>query len=271
MATDGPPDDLTGISWHDPTFTFLNRYTVLAYFERSPFFDVKSNNMRARKEGKDPAVPGVLESMPAGLEYVVQEVQEPNLFVIKKQLRKAPDSITPLAFYHVLDGTIYQAPTLHAVLLCRMRRCLWNIKSGLSKMQADLDPLHQILKGEEKRRSQANAAAPPPPVKPIPVPKRQTEQDRERWRKTDRIILHVLNRYPLPQLPSELVSQQHTAYTAQPLQQKPEGDAAPGPSTMPPNSGAAQPPSGPAVPGLKVEQDAPVKAEDGPPGKRARR
>eukprot|EP00955_Chlamydomonas_euryale_P104623 365580-Chlamydomonas_euryale.AAC.5 len=55
-------DDQTSITWHDPLYPYaLNRYTVMHYFEFSPFFDRTSNNMIARRQNLDPAVPGVLE------------------------------------------------------------------------------------------------------------------------------------------------------------------------------------------------------------------
>jgi hypothetical protein len=55
-------DDQTQISWTDPAYPHaLNRYTVMHYFEFSPFFDRDSNNMKARHHNLDPAVPGTLE------------------------------------------------------------------------------------------------------------------------------------------------------------------------------------------------------------------
>lgn len=56
------PDDQTGITWHDPHYPYpLDEFSVMHYFEFSPFFDRSSNNARARMEGKDPSIPGVLE------------------------------------------------------------------------------------------------------------------------------------------------------------------------------------------------------------------
>ncbi len=55
-------EDQTSITWHDPLYPHaLNRFTVMHYFEFSPFFDRTSNNMLARRRNLDPAVPGVLE------------------------------------------------------------------------------------------------------------------------------------------------------------------------------------------------------------------
>lgn len=55
-------EDQTSITWHDPGYPHaLNRYSVLHYFEFSPFFDRACNNTLARQQGRDPGVPGALE------------------------------------------------------------------------------------------------------------------------------------------------------------------------------------------------------------------
>lgn len=62
--------------------------------------------------------------MPAGPEYVLVDAREPYLFVIRRQLRGAPGAPpTPQALYYVLDGSIYQAPPLGAVLSSRVVSC----------------------------------------------------------------------------------------------------------------------------------------------------
>jgi hypothetical protein len=70
-------------------------------------------------------------TMPYGSEYVVNSAQEPNLYIIRKQLRVTPDKMVPLAAYYVLDGSIYQAPHLQAVLGSRAvsssSSCLLNV------------------------------------------------------------------------------------------------------------------------------------------------
>lgn len=55
-----------------------------------------------------------------GLEYMLTEVMEPHLFVIRKQKRDAPDKSTPMLTYYVLDGSIYQAPHLSNVFAARI-------------------------------------------------------------------------------------------------------------------------------------------------------
>jgi len=81
----------------------LSKYNVLEYFSRSPFY----------------AAPG------PGQEYVIVEEQEPHLYVIQKRAdRKA------VAVFFILDGSIFQAPPLAAVLRARCDRFEHNMKKA---------------------------------------------------------------------------------------------------------------------------------------------
>jgi len=51
---------------------------------------------------------------------MLNEVIEPNLFVIRKQKRDSPEKVTPMLTYYVLDGSIYQAPQLCNVFSARI-------------------------------------------------------------------------------------------------------------------------------------------------------
>lgn len=55
-----------------------------------------------------------------GMEYILQEAQEPHLFVIRKQKREGPEKVSAQAAYYVLDGSIYQAPHLYNVIGSRV-------------------------------------------------------------------------------------------------------------------------------------------------------
>ena len=61
------------------------------------------------------------------MEYALADQQPPHLYVIRKLFRH-PDgtSTSDLAYYYILDGSIYQAPSIHAALSSRMvsrRKC----------------------------------------------------------------------------------------------------------------------------------------------------
>lgn len=67
--------------------------------------------------------PTLLSILAPGIEYVLRDAQPPHLFVICRQHRAAPSApAAPQAVYYVLDGTVYQAPALHAALTNRMVR-----------------------------------------------------------------------------------------------------------------------------------------------------
>jgi hypothetical protein len=58
--------------------------------------------------------------MGEGVEYLLADSQPPHLFILRKLYRHAHGALTTLAFYYILDGSVYQAPSLQAALLARM-------------------------------------------------------------------------------------------------------------------------------------------------------
>jgi len=65
----------------------------------------------------------VRRTLPPGIEYELQSAQEPHLFIICRQLRSAPKAVTRQQFYYILDGSVYQAPSLHAAMASRVVWC----------------------------------------------------------------------------------------------------------------------------------------------------
>ena len=55
-----------------------------------------------------------------GIEFILLHVQEPILYVIRKQHRHSPTEATPMADYYIIAGTIYQAPDLASVFNSRL-------------------------------------------------------------------------------------------------------------------------------------------------------
>ncbi len=64
------------------------------------------------------------------MEYELQDAQEPHLFVICRQLRTAPRAVVKQAVYYILDGSVYQAPSLHAALSSRIVRDAPSLREG---------------------------------------------------------------------------------------------------------------------------------------------
>jgi mediator of RNA polymerase II transcription subunit 6 len=122
-AETGPPGtEMTSISFRDQLWLNaypLDRILVFDYFALSPFYDRSCSNERLRMESIHPFDMAHL-SKRTGIEYILQEAQEPHLFVIRKQKREGPEKVTALAAYYVLDGSIYQAPQLYTVIGSRV-------------------------------------------------------------------------------------------------------------------------------------------------------
>lgn len=55
-----------------------------------------------------------------GLEYILLHVQEPILYVIRKQHRHSPTQVLPVADYYIIAGVVYQAPDLGSVVSSRL-------------------------------------------------------------------------------------------------------------------------------------------------------
>lgn len=159
----------------------LNQHTVLDYFSRSDFYDEACNNAECRRQGLNPDealrcaklervagcqvlqawstdqhrredAPGCIyvqlietqdccRTMAPGIEYVLTFVQEPSLYVIKRQYRTSPDSAVQQAFYYCLYGDIFQAPTLLACIQARTERCKYHMEQVFDRLKSDLEPL----------------------------------------------------------------------------------------------------------------------------------
>ncbi|WAR19012.1 MED6-like protein, partial [Mya arenaria] len=92
------------LTWHDTAWIpVLNPGNILDYFsERSnPFYDRQCEQM-------------------TGVEYVVVHVQEPILYIIRKQFRHSPTQVIPQTDYYIIGGVVYQAPDLHTFINSRL-------------------------------------------------------------------------------------------------------------------------------------------------------
>lgn len=107
----------------------LTEQTVIHYFALSPFYDRSCNNERLKMQRLEL---DRLKSM-RGIEYENVPVPPPaqgqqySLFLVRKQRRISPHQVKPLAMYYVLDGTVYQAPNLHAMLTSRLVRVYYGL------------------------------------------------------------------------------------------------------------------------------------------------
>lgn len=127
-------EDQTGVMWCDAQWLShfpLTEATALHYFSMSQFYDTTCNNELIKMQQLDMAL---LKTM-AGIEYSVASPC-PNLFVVTKARRTLnPVKTSPLATYYIHDGSIYQAPSLHAVLSTRLVQALHHMRKAFDVMQ----------------------------------------------------------------------------------------------------------------------------------------
>ncbi|KAF5184811.1 Mediator of rna polymerase ii transcription subunit [Thalictrum thalictroides] len=141
-----PGTDMTGICFRDQLWLNsypLDRNLVFDYFVLSPFYDWSCNNEQLRMRSIHPLDVSNLSKM-TGIEYMLNEVMEPHLFVIRKQKRDSPEKVTPMLTYYVLDGSIYQAPQLCNVFAARIGRALYHISKSFTTAASKLEKIGYV-------------------------------------------------------------------------------------------------------------------------------
>ncbi|KAL5755839.1 hypothetical protein ACOSQ2_020585 [Xanthoceras sorbifolium] len=141
-----PGTDMTGICFRDQLWLNsypLDRNMVFDYFALSPFYDWTCNNEQLRMRSIHPLDISQLSKM-TGLEYMLSEVMEPHLFVIRKQKRDSPEKVTPMLSYYILDGSIYQAPQLCNVFAARIGRALYYIQKAFTTAASKLEKIGYV-------------------------------------------------------------------------------------------------------------------------------
>ncbi|VDN06799.1 unnamed protein product [Thelazia callipaeda] len=110
---------------------FITPENVLDYFcdPGNVFYDVSSCNQHIRMQNLNRPLHECLQSM-QGIQYTVVGAFPP-LYVIMKQRRNSPTNVTPLAYYYIVNGTIYQCPDVYTYVQ--------------SKLIGVIDPLRQAL------------------------------------------------------------------------------------------------------------------------------
>ena len=80
-----------------------------------------------------------------GTEFMLDTCQEPHLYVVCKQKRQAPDAVAALMYYYILDGSICQTPTIHAVLSARLVSLIAMYASANIAMAASMCTVFQMF------------------------------------------------------------------------------------------------------------------------------
>lgn len=68
-----------------------------------------------------------------GIEFILLHVQEPILYVIRKQHRFSPTQVTPLADYYIVNGVVHLAPDLYSVINARLLNTVSSLQSAFDE------------------------------------------------------------------------------------------------------------------------------------------
>lgn len=216
----GIPDNPLSLSWHDSAWIpALNTTNVMDYFsERSnPFFDRTCNNEIVKMQRLNP---DQLQNM-TGLEYVLLHVQEPILYVIRKQHRHSSQQATPIADYYIIAGVIYQAPDLASVLNSRLLSFVHHLQSSFE--EASSFSRYHPSKGYswDFKSQRLNVEKAKKEEKPREEPSSLFQRQR-----VDMLLVELSKKFPLP-TPSQIKAQAQQQGTGSTAGTTP-GGAAPG-------------------------------------------
>ncbi|OUM67760.1 hypothetical protein PIROE2DRAFT_19965 [Piromyces sp. E2] len=131
MSSNLTEQELTTVCFRDPQWLALNPLVmenVIEYFSYSQFYDKTCNNETIKMQSRFNQFDSVemnkgLHDM-TGIEYEVTLAMPPQLFVIVKQNRKSPTSASPVQYYYIINGTIYQAPNAYMLFANRIMTSL---------------------------------------------------------------------------------------------------------------------------------------------------
>lgn len=124
-----------GLSWRDSAWIpVLSPANVLDYFsERSnPFYDRQCNNEIIKMQGLRH---DQLANM-TGIEYVLLHVQEPILYIVRKQYRHSPQHAIPQTDYYIIAGVVHQAPDLCTVINSRLLNTVHHLETAFEEAQS---------------------------------------------------------------------------------------------------------------------------------------
>ncbi|XP_076354122.1 mediator complex subunit 6 isoform X2 [Tachypleus tridentatus] len=93
------------------------------------FYDRTCNNEIVKMQRLNPEH---LSNM-TGLEYILLHVQEPILYVIRKQHRHSPTQVSTLADYYVIAGVVFQAPDVGSVINSRLLTSVHHLQSAFDE------------------------------------------------------------------------------------------------------------------------------------------
>jgi len=102
---------------------------LIEYFSHSPFYDRTSANERFAKLVNPKEIDEFM-AISAGKQYLKEHARPPRLYCILRQVRHNESSVTPTGMFYIIDGNIYEAPTLRAVAENRLMTSIFHLQNS---------------------------------------------------------------------------------------------------------------------------------------------
>ncbi|MFH4975724.1 hypothetical protein AB6A40_002433 [Gnathostoma spinigerum] len=175
---------------------FINADNVLDYFcdPGNAFYDPSSCNQHVKMQNLNRPLHECLQSM-QGIQFTVVGANHP-LYLIMKQRRNSPNNVTPLCYYYVVNGTVYQCPDIYTFVQSKLigaveplrhaleqarQFCRYNVAKGY--FWEFKDSADEVVKTEEKEDEK-------------PLTARSTNFQRTR---TDELLKLLFDKFPPPE------------------------------------------------------------------------
>lgn len=160
-----------------------------------------------------------------GVEYILLHVQEPILYVIRKQHRHSPENATPLADYYIIAGIVYQAPNLENVFSSRILSTVQHLQSAFEE-SSSYARYHPNNKGYSWDFSKTPGEKTKPKEKKEMKTKEEASSLFQRQR-VDLLLVDLLRQFPPPgQQPPTSATDQGQNRTETNIKQEFDGNTA---------------------------------------------
>lgn len=183
-------------SYKNPNFAgnLLNSDNILDYFcdPANIFYDQSSCNQQVKMQNLNRPLNECLQSM-NGIQYTLVGANPP-LFVIMKQRRNSPTNVTPLCYYYIINGTVYQCPDLYTFVQSKLIGIVHPLRQALetarqfSRYNVAKGYYWQFKEDEKDKGDEVEEES--------PLTARSTFYQRTR---TALIIHDLFKKYPLPE------------------------------------------------------------------------
>ena len=151
----------------------FNKDTVLDYFYNSIFFDRRSTNAQLKMQQPElpPAAAAAALEKIDGITYELARHEEipptdgapPRTLYVIRMYRRRGAEVTVLRWYYVLDGVVYEAPSLQAALSARVQRLGWHLSKAFEGLREGLKAKEATSKRASRATSRATSRGSSPP------------------------------------------------------------------------------------------------------------